>query len=358
MKKTLTYSLAFGLIVISFTVKSQCSVTLTPTDPTCFGDCNGVIIASPSGGVAPYTFQWFDGTGTSIGTNSNQLNNLCSGDYGVQITDANGCTPALSAASLIEPANIAFQSIVTTDAGCLLEQCDGSVQASAIGATKYSLNGVINNTGDFQSLCAGNYTLLAGNSAGCEVTESVAIVPGEGPYANFTASSSEMALPENDLITFNTSVNATSYEWTIQGSNFDYSSAQYDLNVELPFADGNYEVCLIASNQTTCKDTLCRFVNVRDEFTIWVPNAFTPDGDEYNNTFDPIISNVDGQAYDFFIFDRWGQLVFESHDLNQGWDGTFNGEFTPAGIYVWKIRLKSIQNDEYREYTGQLTMLK
>lgn len=82
-----------------------------------------------------------------------------------------------------------------------------------------------------------------------------------------------------------------------------------------------------------------------NEFTIWIPNSFSPDGDEFNNVFEPIISNVDGQAYDFFIFDRSGQLVFESHGLNQGWDGTFNGGYANTGVYVWKIRLKSIDTE-------------
>ena len=426
----------FGLFLISFSANSQCSVILAPTDPSCFSDCNGMIEATPSGGVAPYSFQWVDDLGAPIGTNSNQISGLCAGTYGVQVTDANGCSPALSATNLVEPAaitfnpmitdascfgecdgeiqinanggtgaltyqwnfgvsgnqsgaaqqicqgtynvdvndingcsenlsylidqpeNLIFQSIVTTDEGCIPTQCVGSVQVSATGATKYSLDGIVNLAGDFQNLCKGNYTLIAGNSAGCEITEIVTINPEDRPYANFASFQSEMALPDNDLITFNSSTNSTNYEWTVKAPNFDFTSSETELNLALPYVEANYEVCLIASNQTTCKDTVCRFVDVRDEFTIWVPNSFTPDGDEYNNVFEPVISNVDGQAYDFYIFDRWGHLVFESHDLNQGWDGSFQGSYVPAGIYVWKIRLKSIDTDEFREYSGQVNMLK
>ena len=358
MKLKLNCLPIFGLILISFSANSQCSVVLAPTDPSCFGDCNGSILATPSGGVAPYTFQWVDDQGNPIGANTNQLNGLCTGTYAVQVTDANGCVPALSASVLSEPADIIFQSIVTTDAGCIPNQCIGSVQASALGATKYGLDGVINPIGDFQNLCAGNYTLMAGNAAGCEITETVIIQPEEGPVANFANIPGEMSLPDNEFITFNSSTNSTNYIWTVQGPNFDFTSTETDLNLELPFLGANYEVCLIALNKTTCEDTVCHFVEVRDEFTIWVPNSFTPDADEFNNTFDPVISNVDGQAYDFFVFDRWGQLVFESHDLEQGWDGTLNGNYVKAGIYIWKIRLKSIDTDEFREYSGHVNMLK
>lgn len=426
----------FGLILISFSAKSQCAVVLAPTDPDCFGDCNGVILATPSGGIAPYTFQWVDDSGTPVGTNSNQLNGLCAGTYGVQVTDANGCAPAISAVVISDPAiislnatisnascfgdcdgavqinaiggtgvlaytwnfgilgdqsgaaqqicqgtysvdvndengcsenisyvidqpeNLVFQSIVTTDAGCIPDQCIGTVHVSASGATKYSLDGVINLPGDFQNLCAGNYLLLAGNPAGCEITEIITIDPGEPPYANFASFPSEMSLPDNEFSTYNNSFNSTSFEWTVQGLDFNYTSSEIDLSIDLPYVDANYEVCLIASNQTSCKDTVCRLIEVRDEFTIWVPNSFSPDGDEFNNVFEPVISNVDSQAYDFIIFDRWGNLVFESHDINQGWDGTLNGSYANTGIYVWKIRLKSIDTDEYREYSGQVNLLK
>ncbi len=436
MKLILNSLPIFGLILISFSVKSQCSVVLAPTDPSCFGNCNGEILATPSGGVAPYTFQWVDNTGNPVGTNSNQLNGLCAGTYGVQVTDANGCAPAISAAVILEPAeinlsaaisnascfgecdgavqinanggtgvlsytwnsgisgdqsgaaqqicqgtynvdvtdengcsenfaymideptNFIFQSIVTTDAGCIPDQCIGTVQANAIGATKYILDGVDNLVGDFQNLCAGDHILVAKNIAGCEITEVVTIYTEERPYANFTSFPSEMSLPDNEFTTYNSSSNATGFEWTIQGPDFDFTSSEMDLNIDLPYVGATYEVCLAVSNQTTCKDTICHYVEVRDEFTIWVPNSFSPDGDEFNNVFEPIISNVDGQAYDFFIFDRWGQLVFESHDLNQGWDGTFNGGYANTGVYVWKIRLKSIDTDEYREYTGQVNMLR
>ncbi len=350
--------LAIGVIVLCYSVNSQCSVSIVPTDPNCYGDCDGVLTANPSGGVAPYSFQWYDDLGLPIGTNSNQLSNLCSGSYALEVTDANGCTPALATAILVDPQEIIFESIVKTDAGCVPDLCSGSVQAYAIGATKYSLNGVNDNTGNFQNLCSGNYELIAGNSTGCEISEQVVILPEDKPYAKFSNLNSEMVLPQNELVTFNNSTNATHFNWTIKGGNFDLTTSEFELDIDLPFVQENYEICMIAMNQSTCTDTACRYVDVRDEFTIWVPNSFTPNGDEFNNRFEPVISNVDDQAYDFFVFDRWGQLVFESHDYNQGWDGTFHGSYAPSGVYAWKVRLKSINTDERREYTGQLNLLK
>jgi gliding motility-associated-like protein len=91
----------------------------------------------------------------------------------------------------------------------------------------------------------------------------------------------------------------------------------------------------------------------------YIPNAFTPDGDERNNTFKPIVtSGVDIFNYTFVIYNRWGQIVWESFNPNMGWDGTYNNIPCQDGIYTWKLRFKVPKTDEIKEFKGSLTLIR
>jgi gliding motility-associated-like protein len=91
----------------------------------------------------------------------------------------------------------------------------------------------------------------------------------------------------------------------------------------------------------------------------YIPNAFTPNGDERNNTFKPIItSGVDIFNYSFYIYNRWGQVIWESYNPNTGWDGTFNTIMCQDGVYTWKLKFKSPKTDEIKEFMGSLTLIR
>jgi gliding motility-associated-like protein len=88
---------------------------------------------------------------------------------------------------------------------------------------------------------------------------------------------------------------------------------------------------------------------------IFIPNAFSPKG--YNNIFKPVSSFVDNTGYIFQIYNRWGELVFETHDPNVGWDGTFEGEFVPMGVYVYYVKCKTSENQIF-EKRSTVTVIK
>ncbi len=94
---------------------------------------------------------------------------------------------------------------------------------------------------------------------------------------------------------------------------------------------------------------------------IYVPNAFTPDGDERNNVFTPsILGNVDEYAYTFNIYDRWGELIFTSHNTQVGWDGIHAYTHRPVqdGVYTWEVILKRKTNDEFMKYHGMVNVIR
>jgi gliding motility-associated-like protein len=91
----------------------------------------------------------------------------------------------------------------------------------------------------------------------------------------------------------------------------------------------------------------------------YIPNAFTPNGDERNNTFRPIItSGVDIYNYSFVIYNRWGQIIWESYNPNIGWDGIYNNVICQNGVYNWKLKFKTPKVDNIKEFFGNLTIIR
>ena len=119
-----------------------------------------------------------------------------------------------------------------------------------------------------------------------------------------------------------------------------------------------YEVCLTVETLNGCVDTHCDTINVRDEFVVYVPNAFSPDGDGDNDVFIPVLAGFDVESYEFLIFDRWGELIFESRHSNVGWDGSVGGYDPKPDVYVWKLIVRSEFDAEAKEFHGHVTLVR
>jgi gliding motility-associated-like protein len=156
----------------------------------------------------------------------------------------------------------------------------------------------------------------------------------------------------------NNSVGAVSYEWDFDDGN---TSTLENPTHEYSDAIANYVIVLTAISEHGCTDTAEAVVIVEEELIYYVPNTFTPDGDGLNEEFKPqFTSGFDRDTYHLYIFDRWGQLVFESKDVDYGWNGSFAGEVAQDGTYTWKIEFKSLDRDEVQleALTGHVNILK
>lgn len=96
------------------------------------------------------------------------------------------------------------------------------------------------------------------------------------------------------------------------------------------------------------------------ELYVYVPNSFTPDGNEHNQVFVPVITGSNISDYSLVIFNRWGELVFETSELNQGWDGSYMGNIVSDGIYTWRLRVSNdaTSQADVREYSGHITLIR
>jgi gliding motility-associated-like protein len=339
--------------VVIITEPAQLVADVSATNESCFGSCDGTITWSGQGGTAGYSFE-HNGTPAA----ASPISGLCPGTFDYVLTDANGCIVVgqidIEAANEIIPDPV---SIV--DDGCS-EDCDGSIAVSSNTGVTYTMNGISNNTGEFFNLCSGFYTVTIDDANGCSTSVDAVVSEAEGVEANFAYTPGYVTALENEVQLINTSYNADSYIWTITGVNnglqesFDYDIMSY----EFPADSGAYQVCLIAINDTGCQDTMCAPIVVQDIFTLYVPNTFTPDGDEFNQTFMAYVNGIDDYNFDMYIFNRWGEMIWESHDKTVGWDGTYKGRIVQEGIYTWKIVVKDPYRDDRRTYVGHVSVLK
>ena len=120
---------------------------------------------------------------------------------------------------------------------------------------------------------------------------------------------------------------------------------------------GYYPVQLIVTNGL-CPDTIEKIIQIKPDFFFAIPNTFTPDGDDLNEVFRPgSLLGVSEKEYNFYIFDRWGEKIWEGHDLEDGWNGIVKGKIAQTDTYVWLIKLKGIDG-LHREYRGRVNIIK
>lgn len=101
-----------------------------------------------------------------------------------------------------------------------------------------------------------------------------------------------------------------------------------------------YEVTLAVTSIDGCVDTTSEQICIDPDVAIYVPNAFTPNVDNINEIFIPVCVGIDPEKYEFWVFDRWGNQIFYSDDINKGWDGKVQGASDVCQIdtYVWKVK--------------------
>ncbi len=175
--------------------------------------------------------------------------------------------------------------------------------------------------------------------------------------ANFHFSPSGISTLDPTVHFVNASSNATFYLWDFGFENNQSTETSPDF--VYPTQPGSYPVKLVAYNDEGCKDSITKIISIKDEMIHYVPNAFTPDGDEFNQVFKPVFSSgFDPQNYTLLIFNRWGETVFESHDTNTGWDGSYSGELVAEGAYTWNITVKQFHSDAFETFSGHVTLIR
>ncbi len=121
--------------------------------------------------------------------------------------------------------------------------------------------------------------------------------------------------------------------------------------------DGMHYPIQIALNEFGCKDTSRNSLYI-EPFTVFIPNTFTPDGNEFNNDFSAVVA-LDAVEWEMRIFNRWGELVYQSNEQDAEWDGTYKGLMAPSGMYTYRVRyIPCSGGEEWEEITGHVNVLR
>ncbi len=122
------------------------------------------------------------------------------------------------------------------------------------------------------------------------------------------------------------------------------------------WAYGSYNIMQVVYNEFGCTDTAWVTVEVTPEHRFFIPNTFTPNGDGLNDVFIPVV--LGAEEYHFMIFDRWGELIFETHDTFVGWDGRYKGNKCQEDVYVWKIKYVNVTNENDESMIGHVNLIR
>ena len=149
------------------------------------------------------------------------------------------------------------------------------------------------------------------------------------------------------------------YEWIMPGGSPNYSTDEYPEVIYPEGVETDYPVTLIVTNEYGCIDTTIQYLSVLSDVLLYAPNIFTPDGDEFNETWRVYMDGIDIYNFHLTMFNRWGEIVWESFNKEASWNGHYGGGgLVPDGTYIWKIECREQVNDRKHEFHGHVTVLK
>lgn len=177
------------------------------------------------------------------------------------------------------------------------------------------------------------------------------------PEANFAHSPDPLTEFFTEAQFINLSQDANIFWWTFENGTPGQSSDPHP-TVQFPEEmSGNYLVTLEVTSEFGCTDAISRLIPVLSDVLIYVPNTFTPDGDAFNNVWEYSIKGISPTSIQIEVYNRWGELIWRSNELNEFWDGTFNGQLVKQGTYVWKITASDNHTAEKFVWTGHVNVL-
>jgi PKD repeat protein len=324
-----------------------------------------------SGNINNYLWNFGDMNSSNLASPENRYS--ANGNYNVTLTATSdfGCT-----ASTTKPLTIFnnFEADFTASADliCQADCIEFSNQSTATDnhvSVKYywEINGETSTqenpefcfTQTLNEATAFDVFFKIETSAGCidSILKSAAltVIPKPDAQFSFTPSSPTIESPEVQFI--NESTQATNFIWNF-GDNAESSEID-PVHTYLAEAK-SYTVTLTATDATkTCTDRYSRTLVVEDQVLFFIPNAFSPGSGSLNETFQPVfVSGIDIYQFHFQIFNRNGELVFESFDPQGAWDGFYGSKLVDIGVYIWKVEFVESQKDKTHTKTGTVTVLR
>jgi gliding motility-associated-like protein len=310
-------------------------VSVATSDVVCFGENNGYAIATASGGTTTYNYTW---------SNNGSLNNsnnrgLSIGNYGLTVTDINNCTANTS--FIINEPSLLVTDTTTRPATCF-ETPDGFaavIASGGIGNYSYAWSGYNVTDSLYDGFLRGIYTVTVTDGNGCSSAETVLISSPDATSVKANVIGEDQSTYFGDTIqlqAINTSINfpqgvGVNFFWNPQDG---LSCNNCSNPLAYPIYTTLYEVTMIDDRGCIASDTLLIYIDPQTK-VLYVPNAFTPNGDGINDIF--YVYAAGAKEIDFIVFNRWGEKIFQSYSINEGWDGYYKDNLMNPGVYVYYV---------------------
>jgi gliding motility-associated-like protein len=312
------------------------------SNPTCSDGDNGFISLDVHGGSAPYTYSW----STTPAQTGNVASGLAGGTYAATITDTRGCQYLDTALAVVAPQPIVI-TIGTVGGATCISSADGYAVVNVSGGLApytYQLGTLAQNSDTFGHLVPGSYSLSVKDANACTAITSWTIVTSSNFSVTLTADHDAILAGQPVQLTATpvSDTTVTAYIWTPSDSlNFSGCGNPSDCPnpIATPTASTTYIVQ--AQNARGCLATDTIHISVADQPSVFVPTAFTPNGDGLNDKFQFDI--LGATTINVQIWNRWGEKVFsnpaQSNGVNStdGWDGTYRDKKAEYDTYTYQL---------------------
>jgi len=332
----------------------------TPSNKTiCKGD-SFTITTQAGNGSGNYAYNWIPEVGLSSANGSIQIGtSIGTMVYNISVFDVSCPQYTLNHTFTLNVNSAPIPNFQVNADKCEPFCALYNSKIKDVGFVNYVFNKDRVYYGDSITIClpAGSYTLetVSTGTNGCreifKYPNVINVYPT--PIANFIWDPQDPTTVSKNKVTFYPSPLNKNYTYNWEFSNVDTPNEFtptriYDVQDKFP-------ITMVVTTEFGCKDTITKILEIKEEFLLYIPNAFTPNGDSENDVFKPKGSGI--KTYNLLIYDRWGAQIFVSTDITKGWDGTFKGINCQNGVYEYVII--AINNANVKiEKVGHVTLLK
>ena len=333
---------------VSISEPTSISTNEIHANVSCMGYSDGAITISISGGTPAYFYLWNDGVITQ-----NRIN-VPAGNYAVTVTDNNLCT-ASTLVAITEPAGMNLISSFVNPT-CETNNADGSISLNITGGSVPYIFNWSNGTGanNLSGLEPGNYLVTVTDANNCTVGANFSLVYQFNFSVDATPSVT-ISMGESTTLGYILTGIAGNYV-SVWSPSSSLSCSDCVSPIASPVATTEYQIKI--TNQAGCIAFDTVTVYIVPDYSVFIPNVFTPNGDGNNDVFE-IYGNLKGLAFlEIQIFNRWGEKVFESNNHHFKWDGTFKGEMQNPSVFVWQLKLAFLDGHREELRKGSVTLVR